>query len=260
MILSTRLKDRKPPTGSPQGVLQPLRSRFSFAVGIYVALIVASTPIYLLPVITAALSGTANAAYIAIALQVSAVLTLVPTQTGQSLLSDLSQRPERLVQAPSEPSAAPTWSRCRWRSSSGFLTLCTAHLRLTLFPPRHFVSEVERREQRLLRIQLRRRRRPAGAPPGEGLRSCERDGYGNPDDARRGRPQHELLASRSGMVRRTGRVRDGVGGDPVSLREQRAAWGAPRTARRHDTADRSLAGAPGATIWPRAGRRTPPGV
>jgi O-antigen/teichoic acid export membrane protein len=99
LILSSRLKDREPRPGSPQGVLQPLRSRFSFAAAIYISLIVTSGPIYLLPVFTAALSGAANAAYIAIALQVAAVLTLVPSQTGQSLLSDLSQRPDKLAQS-----------------------------------------------------------------------------------------------------------------------------------------------------------------
>ena len=98
-ILSLRITDADPRPDAPSGTLQPLRSRFSFALGIYVALLAASTPVYLLPALTAALGGTTRSAYVAIALQVSVVLTLVPTQTGQSLLSDLSQRPERLVQS-----------------------------------------------------------------------------------------------------------------------------------------------------------------
>jgi O-antigen/teichoic acid export membrane protein len=74
-----------------------IRARARFAAGNQIATLVAMIPLTLLPTLVAARLGTASSAYVAIALQVVLILTMVPAMTSQALLAELSDRPEDLL-------------------------------------------------------------------------------------------------------------------------------------------------------------------
>ena len=67
-----------------------VRSHTTFAAGSYIAALVSAVPTATLPALAAHLSGAKSAAYIAISLQVSSILTLLPAQTAQALLAELA--------------------------------------------------------------------------------------------------------------------------------------------------------------------------
>jgi O-antigen/teichoic acid export membrane protein len=70
----------------------------SFAAGNQVAVLVAMLPNSLLPIIVLARLGAPSAAYVAIPMQLLAVLTVVPSMTAQSLFAELAAHPEELVE------------------------------------------------------------------------------------------------------------------------------------------------------------------
>jgi len=88
-LLRTRLRRGPPVTGGRQfGIL---REHFGFALGTHVAIVVSNIPLMLLPALTAAVVDTRASAYVAVALQIGALLTVIPSMTGQSLLAELSR-------------------------------------------------------------------------------------------------------------------------------------------------------------------------
>ncbi len=96
-ILAVRLRrgdrpDRRRPLGE-------LRKHFAFAIPTHVAIVASSLPIYTLPALCAAILNTGASAYVAIVLQVTGILTLVPSMTGQSLLAELARQPAPLYRS-----------------------------------------------------------------------------------------------------------------------------------------------------------------
>jgi O-antigen/teichoic acid export membrane protein len=95
VILSGRLSRARAVSGERR--LGRLRQHSSFALGSHISIVVSNVPIYILPALAAGLIGTAASAYVAIPLQLMSLLTVVPSMTGQSLLAELSRRPEDVL-------------------------------------------------------------------------------------------------------------------------------------------------------------------
>ena len=99
-LLRLRLRrggSETPDPEAPRRAFDPLRQHVSFAVGTYAAIVAATAPAFLMPTLCIALVGAKEAAYVAIALQVTYVLTVIPAQTSQALLSELARNPRNLA-------------------------------------------------------------------------------------------------------------------------------------------------------------------
>lgn len=96
-MLRWRLRDDdRPTTRSPPFHL--LRGRANFAIGSHIATVISLAPTLLLATLVGASLGPASAAFVAIPMQINALLTVIPSMTAQSLMAELSARPEALLE------------------------------------------------------------------------------------------------------------------------------------------------------------------
>ena len=93
-----RWRLRRAPRPSRTSGVKLVRTHAGFAAGNQIAVLVAMIPTALLPVIVLARLGAASAAYIAVAMQILAVLTVLPSMTSQSLFAEMSAHPDAVLE------------------------------------------------------------------------------------------------------------------------------------------------------------------